>query len=121
MNIIKDEAEKSRQRVEAWWNHEIIDRAVIKVTAPAGKPAAPEAEVNGGFESHFTDPDVVIPLAESRLARTYFGGEAFPVAPGVPKVLSPSPPVSSAALSNFSTQKQYGVNRSSTIPLSFLT
>ncbi|MBS3763007.1 MAG: hypothetical protein KGZ25_06860 [Planctomycetes bacterium] len=84
MKIAKENAEKSRERVEAWWNHEIIDRAVVNVTAPlkdADNEVIDEVE---DVQRYFTDPEVVIPRTENRLANTYFGGEAFPVAPGVP-------------------------------------
>ncbi|MBA7657747.1 hypothetical protein ES703_65689 [subsurface metagenome] len=36
MKIHKEDVEESRARVEAWWNHEVIDRAVVQVTAPLG-------------------------------------------------------------------------------------
>jgi len=80
-NPYKDDVETSRRRVEAWWNHEIIDRAVIQVTAPR-KPApgtpAPE-QSQAALRRFFTDPEVVLPRLRERLARTYFCAEAFPV------------------------------------------
>jgi hypothetical protein len=90
-NRYKDDLEASARRVEAWWNHEIIDRAVIQVTAPASQVIAPEtlspttsAQLTTEPDQEtlrrfFTDPQVVIPRLQERLARTYFGGEAFPV------------------------------------------
>jgi len=85
MKIHKEDTEQARRRVEAWWNHAIIDRAVIRVTAPQ-EPSGDGASlpVTDDLERYFTDPDIVIPHAEAQLARTYHAGEAFPVAPGVP-------------------------------------
>ncbi len=78
MKIHKEDAEQSKRRVEAWWNHEIIDRAVVRVTAPLELDAGDKEEHVDDLERYFTDPDVVIPRAEKQLSRTYFGGEAFP-------------------------------------------
>ena len=84
MRICKEDTEKSRHRVEAWWNHEVIDRAVVQVTAPLGSDSDDREQDVDDLEGYFTDPDVVIARTEKQLARTYFGGEAFPVAAGVP-------------------------------------
>ena len=32
--VYKEDIEQSKRRVEAWWNHEIVDRVVVQVTAP---------------------------------------------------------------------------------------
>jgi hypothetical protein len=84
LNRYKDDITESQQRVEAWWQHEIIDRAVIQVTAP--RTRVPEADDPAGdaldlaeLEKNFTDPARVIPRLKYKLANTYFGGEAFPV------------------------------------------
>ena len=79
MKIYKENVEESRARVEAWWNHEVIDRAVVQVTAPLGSNSDDREQDVDNLERYFTDPDVVIPRMERQLARTYFGGEAFPV------------------------------------------
>ncbi len=81
--MYKTDSDESRRRVEAWWNHEMIDRAVIQVTAPRRRGSVPFdnlSEVEGNLERYFTDPEIVVPRVEARLAQTYFGGEAFPVA-----------------------------------------
>ncbi|MCP4402284.1 MAG: hypothetical protein GY801_33890, partial [bacterium] len=95
MLIYKDDIEESKRRVEAWWQHEIIDRAVIQVTAPRKieqeigdwwEYRVPEAGDTANdvldlaeIEKNFTDPARVIPHLKHKLANTYFGGEAFPV------------------------------------------
>ena len=82
----KCDIEESKRRVEAWWNHEIIDRVVIQVTVPretARAGSAPSGAAREGDQEvlrrYFTDPQTVIPRLQARLATTYFCGEAFPV------------------------------------------
>jgi hypothetical protein len=36
-SIYKEDIEACQRRVEAWWNHEIIDRVVVQVRAPLDK------------------------------------------------------------------------------------
>lgn len=79
----------AEERTSAWWEGEIIDRAVIQVTAPRSDRGVsvqdlealqegaqiPEGEVTAWF----TDPEVVIPRLEQAVDQTFWGGEAFPV------------------------------------------
>lgn len=78
----------AEERMAAWWEGEIVDRAVVQVRAPRGKAREP----NDGFRrpggdalqgqqlfDWFTDPKLVIPRLERHVASTYWGGEAFPV------------------------------------------
>jgi hypothetical protein len=86
MTVYKEDVGESVRRVEAWWHHEVLDRAVIQVTAP-GTPVDPEAAQETSppemdpeaLERYFTDPPVVLPRLRRRLRETYYGGEAFPV------------------------------------------
>ena len=80
----KENWEMARKRMEAWWEGEIIDRAVIQVTAPRRdndlKPdKKEEQETVQDLEKQFIDPDIVIPRKEKKIKNTYFGGEAFPM------------------------------------------
>jgi 5-methyltetrahydrofolate--homocysteine methyltransferase len=87
MHAYKEDIEISKERVEAWWHHEIIDRAVIQVTAPPYR--VPESSDRDEFEisgdetnairRSFYDPEAVIPQLKKRISKTFFGGEAFPV------------------------------------------
>jgi hypothetical protein len=84
--VYKTDIEASQRRVDAWWNHEIVDRAVIQVTAPrrAGQALDPEDQQEAQLdpaaaERWFTDAEQIIPRLKERLANTYFGGESFPV------------------------------------------
>lgn len=70
-----------RSRYEAWWQGDYAGGPLIQVTAPAGEaaredepPAAPDA-----LFRWFTDPAAVIPRLQREVARTYYGGDAFPV------------------------------------------
>lgn len=83
MTLYKEDIEEAKHRVEAWWNHELIDRVVLQVRA-SQKPPAPQDEISGEIspetvEAWFMDPEQVIPRLKQQLENTYFGGEAFPV------------------------------------------
>ena len=85
----KEDWPQARERYEAWWQGEIVDRAVIQVIAPR-EPLKP----GGSFDyftdpgqlsaeelfKWFTDPEQVIPRLERRMEAIYWGGEAFPLA-----------------------------------------
>jgi len=85
----KEDWPQARKRVEAWWEGEIVDRAVIQVVAPR-EPLKPGEDFDYFAEPGqlsreelfrwFTDPEEVIPRLERRIAATYWGGEAFPLA-----------------------------------------
>ncbi len=83
MNVYKEDIPECQRRVDAWWQHEIIDRAVVQVRAPRARPKPVPDETTSmspeEVERWFLDPDVVIPRLKQQLAETYFGGEAFPV------------------------------------------
>ncbi|MCL6519852.1 MAG: hypothetical protein K6T99_08470 [Armatimonadetes bacterium] len=70
--------EKSRERFEAWWHGEVIDRPLLQVIAP--KKDAPNEPVPtySSQEEKWLDPDYRIRLFEWELSRTYFAGDAFP-------------------------------------------
>ena len=85
----KDDWQEAQRRLEAWWAGEIIDRAVIQVTAPREgtglasedyeRLLAPLGIAEEDVHGWFTDPGQVIPRLEKRVAATFWGGEAFPV------------------------------------------
>ncbi len=83
MTIYKEDLEECQRRVEAWWQHEMLDRAVVQVRAPRAKPASAPDEASSmspaEVERWFLDPNLVIPRLKQQLAEIYFGGEAFPV------------------------------------------
>jgi 5-methyltetrahydrofolate--homocysteine methyltransferase len=80
----KEDWLEARERIEAWWQGEIVDRAVIQVTAPkADVPIWASLRPDGVPEERlrdwFTDPEQVIPRLEARVQTTFWGGEAIPV------------------------------------------
>ncbi len=76
----KQDWEPARERIAAWWQGQVIDRAVIQVTAPrdGSTYVAPIIPDDHLFE-WFTDPEWVIPRLERNIEATYWGGEAVPV------------------------------------------
>jgi len=82
MTVYKDDTEACQRRVEAWWHHEMLNRAVVQVRAPRTSSVAPAEnlpQTPEDVERWFLDPTQVIPRLKRELANTYFGGEAFPV------------------------------------------
>jgi hypothetical protein len=87
----KDDWALTRERFQAWWQR---DGLILDVTAPRDIPrisGVSPAPIRGGssgidpdypepvsVETAWLDPERRAQLAELHLARTYFGGEAFP-------------------------------------------
>lgn len=69
--------EKSRKRFEAYWNHEILDRCLISITAlkDGGTPVKPIFR----DDKYFTTPEIIIEYNRKCFNETYFCGEAYPV------------------------------------------
>lgn len=87
VTTFKEDIQESKRRVEAWWNHEIIDRAVVQIrvsldTAAEGEDDLPEMGPQEA-EAWFLDPQLVIQRLKRELSNTHFGGESFPVMPAV--------------------------------------
>ena len=87
--VTKPDWQAAQERIDAWWQGEIIDRAVIQVKAPREGVSQDEwdalATRGGGIEdpdelfAWYTDPEQVIPRLNRIVDATYWGGEAFPV------------------------------------------
>ncbi len=67
-----------RQRLEAFWAMEIIDRPVIQVTAPLPDADVPFPPEPATLEARYTDPDYQMAVQAAQQARTYYAGDAFP-------------------------------------------
>ena len=86
--LCKDDWEKVRERYGAFWQREIVDRALIQVTAPARDAAEVESKWHGHFlaeqvrDNPTPLPPEVVELMVEEYAKaipwTYYGGEAFP-------------------------------------------
>lgn len=85
--IYKEDWQEAEERIEAWWQGEIVDRAVIKVTAPQEGVRTADLEPlldpiglpQDQIGPWFTNVDQVIPRLEKRVESVFWGGEALPV------------------------------------------
>ena len=68
-----------KQRYEAWWEGEMLDRPLVRVTASAAEyaPPTPPHDPDLLF-TWLTDPELVLPRLEARIAATGYRGDAFP-------------------------------------------
>ncbi len=68
-----------RSRLSHFLNGEPLDRAIVAVTAPKD-PAHPYVEEREASESWYMDPERVLSRNFEMVSRTYYAGDAFPVA-----------------------------------------
>jgi hypothetical protein len=66
-----------KQRWEAWWQHEILDRVLIAVTAPRSQ-VPPMVIPAADPETQWTSAEYMVTRARELNRTTYFGGEALP-------------------------------------------
>lgn len=78
--LYKPDWEQARERLEAWWEGEIVDRAVIQVIARQDslEPVSSTYDLWWPPLHFLNDPEHVVDTFEEYCRRTYFGGEAFP-------------------------------------------
>ena len=67
---------EARERLEAFWHMDIIDRPCIAVSAPQ-QPRRP-VPAPTDYRTKWTDPDYVVQNLDAGHEATYFGGEAMP-------------------------------------------
>jgi len=67
----------TRERYEAFWHGEIVDRPLIQVTAPRPDGVRPPLPQDA---DEFLDQNVALPRMEQAVAATYYTGDAFPLA-----------------------------------------
>ena len=75
--IYKPDCEEACNRIQAFWEGEILDRPLINITAPNGqvrKPTPPPPTL----ERKVLDFDYRLTAEEEEIRCTWFGGEAFP-------------------------------------------
>lgn len=77
--LYKDDWEIARERLLAWWEQEIIDRACIQVTAPRAGIVRRAIPAPDTVERQWTDLDYVVESQGEGIRCTYYGGEAFPL------------------------------------------
>ena len=77
----KDNWPRIQERYEAWWQGELLDRPLIRITAPKVRATPEEVPTEEGeLVDWFTNPEKVFPRLERRLETTYWAGDAFPLA-----------------------------------------
>jgi len=81
MNLLyKEDWDQTKERFKAWWAHEYFGRAALAVTAPRKKPLpAKEPERPATPEEFWMNLDYRSARGEYKHARTFYGGEDFPV------------------------------------------
>ncbi|NLJ25985.1 MAG: hypothetical protein GX354_11310 [Firmicutes bacterium] len=78
--LFKDDWEAACQRLEAWWEGELIDRCVVLVTAPRDEAARrKKPKPHGDIREWWLDVEYRINEAEAEFRSTFYGGEAFPI------------------------------------------
>ena len=79
--IFKDDWDKCKERFNAFWSGEIIDRCCFAVTAPRNKPLDSNIEFKEAKDlvQKWTDPENRFREAMHYFSNTFFGGEAFPL------------------------------------------
>lgn len=77
LNTIAD-WDKSRERFEAWWHGEIIDRPLLQVMSPNPDALDVPPPAYSSLEERWLDPDYRIRLFEWQMDLTYYAGDAFP-------------------------------------------
>ncbi len=72
--------EKSKDRFEALWQNELVDRCCVRVAAYKNGPIAPvpfpDSETDR--ESYWLDGEVVYKRELSKIQQTFYAGDAFP-------------------------------------------
>ena len=69
---------RSRERHEAWWHGEVIDRVLLQVTAPKDDAPREPPPAPKDAQEQWLDPEFRIRSFEWHLNRTYYAGDAFP-------------------------------------------
>jgi len=72
------EFETIKQRFDAFWDREIIDRPLIRITAPKAKRIKGSCPKPERMEERWTNIEYVVEKAELELRNTFFLGDAIP-------------------------------------------
>jgi hypothetical protein len=76
--LYKNDWEKAKERFNAWWKNDIIDRAIIQVTAPIDPGQTEIIFTEWDLVHNLDNPDKVIDSFEKYCQNVYFGGESMP-------------------------------------------
>lgn len=75
--VPEKQLERAQRRNEAWWRGELEDYPLLWIYAADAKPGPPMPRTADDAEL-WTNVDVAMAAAESRIARTHFSGDALP-------------------------------------------
>jgi hypothetical protein len=75
----KDDWERAKARLTAWYQCEVIDRCAMIVTAPKRGVERRTIEPPGSVVERWTNLDYVMDVAEERMRCTFYGAEAHPM------------------------------------------
>ena len=85
--LYKNGIEKAKERWGAWWNGELIDRCLVNITARKPIPITSDEQkilqvpdTPDGLLQYWTDPEWIVKRTRIGLERTWYGGDAFPIA-----------------------------------------
>ena len=76
----KSDPQKALERMEAWWNREILDRPTIQVYAPKLQEQRIPYPVkqHANLRDRWMDVEYQVECANANCANTYYAGEAMP-------------------------------------------
>jgi len=69
--------EMSKKRYEAWWENDVLDRPIIRVTAPLDGAVRKNLFAESPVREKWWDAEYMVEAQKDALACTYFGGDAF--------------------------------------------
>jgi hypothetical protein len=72
-----------KRRWDAWWQNGMVDRPVLRFTAPLDKPRtdiAPQADLDVDPTTHWTDENFLVRRTLEALRTTYYAGDSLPIA-----------------------------------------
>ena len=69
--------EMSKKRYEAWWANDVLDRPVIKITAPRDGVQRRCFFVESPVREKWHDVDYIVEAQKDAINSTYYGGDAF--------------------------------------------
>lgn len=80
--IFKEDLEEAKERMKAWWDHEIVDRPVISYAIPQSGENGKALLALSGFDfylgKHHDDIDMCLDRIENNSDGIIFGGENIP-------------------------------------------
>lgn len=78
--LYKEDWEKAKERLTAFWQGEVIDRCCVAVTAPRNRPVDSKIKFiePKNLEDKWTNAKLILNNMIYQFSNTFYGGEAFP-------------------------------------------